>query len=246
LILLNAIHSVLVHSGVYSTVVAEGETFGNNTLGYDAFRENTVEALKRFGCYSAPVLREAAFGRESQGVVSFEVEPSHIQGVDWVERGQLEKVTAYISYSHLTEAIPQRAASHLITLSRQAKLQLHLELQKVSAPSPGINVTVCSRFERGFGSGSTMGTRGVRVEAVAASAFDQFFDFLQSKAAIDPYLADQILLTAVFANGPVAFSVSNISQRLLTAIWVVKQFMPLRISVSGEEGSPGVVSIKHG
>jgi RNA 3'-terminal phosphate cyclase (ATP) len=243
LILLNTIHSVLVHTGSFSETSAEGETFGNNTLSYDSFSECTLEALKKLGAYAQSTLKEAAFGRESNGLVSLEVEPSFIAGVDWAERGQLEEVTAYVSYSHLTEAIPQRAASHLITLARQAKLKMNIELQKVSAPSPGIHVSICARYERGFGSGSMMGTRGVRVEAVAASAFDQLFDYIQSKAAIDSYLADQLLLFGVFAHDSVTFSVSNISQRLLTAIWVVKQFMPIRISVTGEEGFAGLIKI---
>jgi RNA 3'-phosphate cyclase len=244
LILLNSLHSVLIHAGVYSSLNAEGETYGNNTLGYDAFRENTLEALKKFGSYAHPELKEAAFGRESAGIVSLEIEPSCVQGLEWAERGALEEITAYVSYARLAEAIPQRAASHLVTLCRQAKLPLNLEVLKVTAATPGINVTVCARYEAGFGSGSTMGSRGVRVEAVATSAFDQLYDFLQSKAAVDTYTADQILLTAVFATAPVTFSVSSISQRLLTAIWVVKQFMPLRISISGDLGSPGTLKIK--
>jgi RNA 3'-terminal phosphate cyclase (ATP) len=246
LILLNSLHSVLIHAGVFSSLVAEGETFGNNTLSYDGFAESTLEAYKKLGCYAYPSLREGAYGRESSGEIGLEIEPSYVEGIDWAERGELLEVTARVTYSNLSEAIPQRAASHLSTLGQQSKTKIQIEMRKVPAATPGCHVTVCARFERGFGSGSMMGTRGVRVEAVATSAFEQLFDYLQSKAAVDSYLADQILLPCVFANAPATFSVSNISRRLLTAIWVIKQFMPMHITVSGAEGSPGLVTIRRG
>jgi RNA 3'-terminal phosphate cyclase (ATP) len=246
LILVNTLQGVLVHAGAYSTLTAKGETFGNNTLSFDSYSACTAEALKKFGCYAYPKLIEGGFGRESEGTVVLDIEPSRVDGLEWADRGALQSVTALIAYSHIGEAIPQRAASHLMTLSRQAKLQFEIELKKVEAVSPGVHVTICAKFERGFGSGSMMGTRGVRIESVATSAFDQLFDFLQSKAAVDSYLADQILLTSVFATAPVTFSVSNISSRLLTAIWVIKQFMPIHITVNGQEGQAGLVSIRRG
>lgn len=86
LILLNTLHSVLVHSGAFSTVTARGETFGNNTLSYDSFDSSTLEALRSFGCYAYPTLQEAAFGRESQGAVLLDIEPSYMEGVDWSDR----------------------------------------------------------------------------------------------------------------------------------------------------------------
>jgi RNA 3'-terminal phosphate cyclase (ATP) len=69
---------------------------------------------------------------------------------------------------------------------------------------------------------------------------------MSSNATVDPFLADQILLTAVFAEGETNFKVSRLTQRLLTTIWVVKQFAPIHITVRGSEGSPGQVTIRRG
>jgi RNA 3'-terminal phosphate cyclase (ATP) len=88
-----------------------------------------------------------------------------------------------------------------------------------------------------------MGAKGVRVESVAQSAFESFLQWHSTEACVDPYLADQVLVAAALAGGKSTYSTSLITQRLLTTIWVVKQFLPIHITVRGQESGPGTVTI---
>ena len=45
------------------------------------------------------------------------------------------------------------------------------------------------------------------------------------------------------AAGPSTFTTSQITQHLLTNIWVVEQFLPVRFQVEGQEGEPGRVTV---
>jgi len=80
---------------------------------------------------------------------------------------------------------------------------------------------------------------------LAQNAFNQMFEWMSSNATVDPYIADQILLTAVLAEGETTFKVSNLTQRFLTSVWVIKQFTPIHITIRGSEGSPGAVTVRR-
>ena len=91
-----------------------------------------------------------------------------------------------------------------------------------------------------------MTTGGVRPEFVAQQAFEEMFDWMSSSATTDPYLADQILLPLALAETSSTFTVSRLTQRFLTIVWVVKQFLPIHITVRGSENGPGTVTIQRG
>jgi RNA 3'-terminal phosphate cyclase len=60
---------------------------------------------------------------------------------------------------------------------------------------------------------------------------------------IDPHLADQLIPYLALADGQSSFTVSRISKHLLTNIWVVRQFLPTKITVEGDEEKEGKVII---
>jgi RNA 3'-terminal phosphate cyclase (ATP) len=245
LVVLNSLLPVLAQSGVYSTVQIRGETHGMNALSYEAFAYGTLRALKGMGLYAYPTLLSAGFGRESDGEVALDVEPSHLDGIDWTDRGQLTEFRAIVTTCGLSSSIAARALSHIHSMANQAGVSIIEQHVEAEGAVPGCYVTVCIGCERGGGGGSAMGTRGVRVESLAQAAFDEALTWLKSGCSVDPYLADQILLTCVFAEGPSTFKVSRLTQRLLTSVWVVKQFTPIHITVRGSENHSGTVTIRH-
>lgn len=104
-------------------------------------------------------------------------------------------------------------------------------------------MTIWGEFETGLGCGTGMGARGVRIETVAEQAFDQFLTWFKSDATVDPYLADQMLLPAALAEAPSTLITSKVTQRLITMAWVIKQFLPIHITIHGRDGEPGVIAV---
>lgn len=245
LIVLNALLPVLAGSGAYSSLECEGETYGAGSLGYDAFAEGTLSVLKRAGLYAFPDLQEAGYGRESRGCVSLDVEPSALVGLKWTERGRHLGMRASVVSSGIPPQVGERAAGHLKRLAQNSGLEIETEARVVEAAKPGVHVTVWAEYERGQGGGAAMGGRGVQAESLAQAAFAETMAFMESDACLDAYLADQCLLPLVLAEGPSAFKVSKLTQRFLTAVWVVKRFTPIRLTVRGSENHPGLVTIER-
>jgi RNA 3'-terminal phosphate cyclase (ATP) len=244
-VVLSALLPVLARSGVYSTITTEGETFGNNALSYDYFANVTLAALRRVGLYAFPELLHAGFGRDSKGQITLEVEPSALQGLVWTDRGKLNGIKAIVSTSSLPTSVGERAVAHLRRLSQNAGAPIEAEHVEVGARGPGVYITTWAVYDRAMGGGAAMGSRGLRAEMLAQMAFEELRDWMSTPSTVDPYLADQLLLPLVLAEGDSAFSVSRLTPRFLTCTWVVKQFTPIHITIRGSENGPGTVTIKR-
>ncbi len=69
-------------------------------------------------------------------------------------------------------------------------------------------------------------------------------DYYRSGAALDQYLADQLILPLALAEEVSSFTTSCITPHLLTNIWLVEQFLDRTIVVEGKEGDGGKVVIE--
>ena len=245
LVVANALTPILARTGVFSTLNCRGETYGANVLTHDYFANVTLSAFKRMGLYAYASMAAAGYGIGSRGEVGVEIEPSHVDGLQWSDRGKLVAVRAIVATSELPDLVGQRGVAHLARLGYYANLGVDAETIKVKSRSPGAFVTVWAEFERGFGGATALGARGVRMESVVQGAFQTFLDWYQTDATVDPFLADQLLLPAVLAEGETTFKVSKLTQRFLTIVWVIKQFLPIHITIKGQEGGPGLVTVRR-
>jgi RNA 3'-terminal phosphate cyclase (ATP) len=245
LVVMNCLLPILARAGMYSSVAVEGETYGTHTLGYDYFANVTLAVLKRMGLYAFCEMPRAGFGRESAGVVTLDVEPSAVEPISWMDRGRQRSLAGVVATAGVPDAIGSRGVAHLKALAKNAGMTISASHQRVSG-GPGAYVTVWCAYDKGMGGGAAMGSRGVRIEALAQTAFEETYQWMSSSGTIDPYLADQILLPAIVAGGDSAFRVSKLTRRFVTSVWVVKQFVPIHITVKGSENGPGEVTVRKG
>jgi len=78
---------------------------------------------------------------------------------------------------------------------------------------------------------------------VADEAVDALLEVLDAGSAVDPHLADQLLLPLALAPGPSAFTTARITQHLLTNAQVIRAFLPVQIEIEGQLGAPGAVRL---
>jgi RNA 3'-terminal phosphate cyclase len=89
-----------------------------------------------------------------------------------------------------------------------------------------------------------LGARGKPADRVADEAVEDALAYLAAEpAAVDRYSADQILLPLALAEGASCYSVSEVTQHLLTNVATVRRFVDRQLICEGDEGQPGVVKI---
>ncbi|MGD9094089.1 MAG: RNA 3'-terminal phosphate cyclase, partial [Anaerolineales bacterium] len=120
---------------------------------------------------------------------------------------------------------------------------------KLSSPGKGTVLLLVGEFSTEIDDVYTqccyfgLGERGKPAEEVADEAIDKFERFLATDAALDEYLADQLLLPLAFANGISEFSTARITKHLLSNAEIIQLFSAARIDIVGELNQSGIVKI---
>jgi RNA 3'-terminal phosphate cyclase (ATP) len=166
--------------------------------------------------------------------------------LDLDQRGEMLRVRGLSASSNLPKHIRTRQERAALQALRSSGVNARIEV--VDAPSKGMGTVVfCwAEFENCVAGFNSLGERGKPAERVAEEAVDELLSFLRSDAALDRYLADQIILPMALATGPSQFSTEVVTQHLLTNAWVVNRFFPGRVRVEGEEGQAGRCWIGEG
>jgi RNA 3'-terminal phosphate cyclase (ATP) len=171
-------------------------------------------------------------------------DPAALSPLQLTQRGKLTEVWGISAASNLPEHITERQAAQAIKRLRARHLRGEIEL--IAAPSPGSGTVlfVVAQYEHVAAGFTGYGKLRYPAEEVANDALNAFEAHLSAKAALDPYLADQMILPLVLAPGPSRFTTSEVTGHLQTVCWVVQQFVERSIEIEGAEGQPGTVTIR--
>jgi RNA 3'-terminal phosphate cyclase (ATP) len=143
----------------------------------------------------------------------------------WSERGALQKIKGVAVAASLPAHIAQRIRNRAVNLLTQNDLPVSIEPQRVRSESPGAGIFLVAEYEHGRAGFSALGKKGKPSEQVAAEAVNQFLAFHQSEAALDPHLADQMILPVALSGWSGILSAERVSKHTLTNIGVVEQFL---------------------
>ena len=124
-------------------------------------------------------------------------------------------------------------------------IQAEIEIVVMPSPGKGTMLLLLAEFEGGTSCHGALGAIGKPAEKVADEACNEFFEFLSSDAAIEPHLADQLLLPLALAPGESFFTASKVTQHLVTNAAVIQMFLNVKIDVRGEVGQRGEVTVRH-
>ena len=106
-------------------------------------------------------------------------------------------------------------------------------------------VFVCGRFEKGIAGFTSLGKKGKPADKVAQEACFDFCRFAASEATIDEHLADQLALYMALANGRSSLRTQTITRHLVTNVWLIEQFLPVKFQVDKHLGMISVQGIGY-
>lgn len=179
---------------------------------------------------------------EVEGVPGRKLEPLHL-----LERGEPRRLRGLSAYAHLPDHVGERQARQTEKVLGAAGLELSVQVTDAALRGGSGSGTALLLFAEGeawaagFGA---LGALGKPAERVADDACADFLQWWRSGAAVEMHLADQLVLPLALASGPSAFTTCRVTQHLLTNAWVVEQLLPVRVTVEGDEGHPGRVSVR--
>jgi RNA 3'-terminal phosphate cyclase (ATP) len=161
------------------------------------------------------------------------------------ERGRLQRLRGLSAVANLPLEIAQRQRRQALRrlAPRIAQAQVDIGLEVLPAQSRGTLLLLLAEFEYSRACFFALGARGKRAERVADEAVDDLLAFLGGDAALDRWVADQLLLPLGLAGEASTFSTEAASAHLLTNAAVVEVFLPVRIRVETQPRGPVLVRV---
>ena len=225
-----------------SNLVVSGGTHVPWSPTYHYFEQVFIATINRLGFRCEPQLNRWGWYPKGGGEIQTRVE-SHkpSESFNLQQPFELRRVTGISASSRLPEHIRVRQKKQLQLRLKKAGIEANIELLDVRARNPGTLVFLCAQGKDSVAGFSSLGARGKRAEQVADEAADALFYFLESKAALDSNLADQILIYLANIPGEHQFTTTRITQHLLTNAWVIEKFLPVQLEIVGDLGETGTV-----
>lgn len=200
--------------------------------------------MERLGCSLQLHLRQAGYYPRGGGIIEAATGGSaSLRPFELLERGPLLNLRIISLVSNLPESIARRQADRLVQRLRPCGIEPNCEIVQQPGRGRGTALTVLAQCEHSSLCCSTLGAPGRPAEKVADQAADELLAMLATDGAIDPYLADQLLLPLALAPGSSCLRTTGISDHLLTNAWLIGHFLSAAIDIDGVPGEPGLIRV---
>src|SRR5574341_78687 len=236
----------LIYCSGESQVTIKGGTHVPFSPPFDYLAKVWLPFLGKLGVEAEAEIVRYGFYPKGGGKVRMKVKPvEKLQGMNLHERGNLVSLSGISAVANLPEAIAVRQKQEAEKILRKENFEPRIESKHVDSVGTGTYLFLLAEFENSLAGFSSLGERGKPAEKVAQEACQSLLDFLQSDAAVEEHLADQILPFLALAKEESSFTVSKITSHLLTNVWVVEKFLPAKIIMEGEIGGRGTIAISR-
>ena len=223
-----------------STVTVTGGTHNPLAPPFDFLSETFIPAIATAGFRGSCKLIKHGFYPAGGGKITFNVQPWRKrpnQIINLCQQGKQFQIHARIYTAKLPAHIAERQRKLLL----QSKLDIqnieHVEATDSAGPGNAVCIRLCaSEHTTVF---TAFGMRGKPSRNVVSEVVDLAKDFLASGAAVDRFLADQLLIYMAMGchfakdskmgslskNG--CYTTNELSAHLLTNVEIIKKFLPV-------------------
>ncbi|NIP28377.1 MAG: RNA 3'-terminal phosphate cyclase [Phycisphaerae bacterium] len=222
-------------TGKPSTVTVIGGTHNPMAPPFDFLDETFLPAIVNAGFNGICTLLRHGFFPAGGGKITFNVLPwqkSTDQIINLCQPVRNFRVKGRIYTARLPVRIAQRQRKLLLQSKLNIKNTDHIEVEDSDGPGNCVMIRLCgSERTTVF---TAFGQRGKPSEEVINEVVNLAENFLACEAAVDRFLADQLLIYMALAQAG-SFTTNELSSHLQTNMEVIKEFLPVDFNVEHQE-----------
>ena len=244
LLLFQAIFLPLCFAQGSSRVTLVGGTHVPWSPPFHYFSEVLLPTLEPMGISVDASIEKWGFYPRGGGRIQLNLKPAHaLKPIHLTDRGLLKKIWGLSTQSNLPRHVAERQRNQALKRI-QKELNMDAEINILYDPpsnGPGSFLFLLAEYEKTIVGFSSLGSKGKPAEKVADEAVDGLKDYLSSEGCIDPHLADQLVPFMALTKGSSSFTTTQMTDHLLTNLWVISHFLQVKVEKQGEIGKPGRV-----
>jgi RNA 3'-terminal phosphate cyclase (ATP) len=203
--------------------------------------EAFLPQIAKMGVGAKVLLERRGFHPVGGGRWALEISPvKDLNQIELLKRGPRRSLDAEILVSQLGTSIAKREAKVIARALKMDDPAINI-VEDTHALGPGNALQVFARFDHVTEVFTGLGKLGVQAETIAKRLGKATNRYLNSKAAVGHYLADQLLLPMALAGGG-RFTTMRPSLHTMTNIATIQKFLDVTISV--DEGENGLWTIE--
>jgi RNA 3'-terminal phosphate cyclase (ATP) len=228
-----------------STVTVTGGTHNPLAPPFDFLSETFLPAVASAGFHADCKLAKHGFFPAGGGKITFNIQPRQIntrKTINFYEPTDLPRhplmVTGkpQISARIYTAKLPENIAGKQRNLLLQSKLDFkdieHIEVTDSNGPGNCVMIRLCSSNR--ITVFTAFGERGKPSHKVINEVVTLTKDFLASGAAVDRFLADQLLIYMAISKAG-CFTTNEITAHLTTNMEIIKKFLDVDFRMDKQE-----------
>jgi RNA 3'-terminal phosphate cyclase (ATP) len=171
------------------------------------------------------------------GIIEVGVEPAgKLKPLNLTEQGEVFNIKGIALSSHLKEKkVSQRMAAECQRVLNSCGYEAEIEIiEDESSLQEGAALAIYAETSSGNRMGSDRAGRpGRSSESIGRYVAERFIEDVKTGAAVDRYIADQLIIYAGLAEGVTRYSVPRITEHVETNLWLVEKFLGARIKIDG-------------
>ena len=172
------------------------------------------------------------------GIMEIKVEPAgKLKPLNLTDQGNILNIKGMALSSHLKEKrVSQRMAKECqkVLSSNGYKAEIE-EIYDTSSLQEGAALAIYAETSSGSRIGSDRAGRpGRSSEYIGRYIAHNFVEDVKTDAAVDRFIADQLIIYAGLAEGITRYTVPRITEHVETNLWLIEEFLGARVGIKGK------------
>ena len=232
-----------------SSVIITGGTHNPWSPCFHYLSMHWLHFLQRSGVDLSLNMDLAGFYPQGGGRIISTIRPcKEINPLILQDRGEINRIYGVSAVANLDLSIAKRQKTRAVQRLLAYDPEIKITSTNMASRFKGTMLLLIGEFlHSGDGYAQccyfSLGSLGKPAELVADEAVDEFIQFYATPAAIDQYLADQLLLPLALASGESLLYTSKITSHLLTNAAIIQAFGLARVEMTGSPGGSGLIKI---
>jgi len=238
-LLLQTLLPLLIFAKKSTTLEITGGTAGLGAPNIEYIKHVTLPLLTKFGLElpELEVVRQGFYPRGG-GLVRIVVKPVRRLGyVNLLSQGTIKTIKGFSIAGSLPLTVAERQANAAkeFLLRSGVETVVDLKAESVETLSQGTSITIFEENNETIIGADAIGRRGVRAEEIGREVAEGFLASLKSGAALDKWMADQIIPFIALASGKSSVTVEEITDHCRTNMSVCEKILGVKFEIDGRK-----------